>query len=728
MVQFGPGLDVAGMTLSSDNLTVTLTDLPLDIRRKELAPIVNNHGVPINLTVERASKTVQRAALTYATREQALRAVRGLDGSVIGGNTVQAKLTEVASESDATPTNTRTNAVKLSCPLPTVSAILSFSSSMHARKRAQALTGRQFDGKRILAYYQDETGVPCVVIPELSMTVDPRHICRMAQANQVRFTEPTFTTRDAQPALTELLNKVGTVESFYMYPYRPGDTRLRANVCFTRSEHVDAAIGKYDGTPQRAVGGQKINIVRTFLVRFTVSSTQWPVICERVRRIRATEMTRALLRIVEPEPHAPPDTPTTLYVQGEEPTSLSALKTKVQDALQGELLRDTEGTIVWDLTFFTSTNGRIFLQGINSERKVFIKCDPRLRCIRISGPDEAVADARQRILWRFQAHQQERRVVHIRPESVLHFVRGGLRALQETLGRENVSLNIIDRLVIFRCSDDKVAIVRRAANHVVHGQTRLANERGRGRPSRYRDVTCPVCHCDVTDALDLGCGHSYCKPCLQLYLSSAPTSENIRFPISCIATAKPAPGAPATDKPTLCGEGIPARTIQNLLSPDEEYALLDAAFLAHVHSHPGSFRFCPTPDCDQVYRVSPPNANPAKSSILFTCPGCLETICTSCHLAHPGLTCVQYRANARAQQTSTAPSTIKRCPGGCGALLQKQDGCNHVTCLVCKTHMCWLCMATFPNGGVYEHIAKVHREGFVPGQLPPDDMLLAAMR
>ena len=44
-----------------------------------------------------------------------------------------------------------------------------------------------------------------------------------------------------------------------------------------------------------------------------------------------------------------------------------------------------------------------------------------------------------------------------------------------------------------------------------------------------------------------------------------------------------------------------------------------------------------------------------------------------------------------------------------GTDIDKNEGCNHVTGSVCKTHMCWVCLETFPRGeGVYEHMRRAH--------------------
>lgn len=38
-----------------------------------------------------------------------------------------------------------------------------------------------------------------------------------------------------------------------------------------------------------------------------------------------------------------------------------------------------------------------------------------------------------------------------------------------------------------------------------------------------------------------------------------------------------------------------------------------------------------------------------------------------------------------------ASGETKICVGGCGRLIDKEDGCNFVECAGCKTQMCWVC-------------------------------------
>ncbi|EJD45284.1 hypothetical protein AURDEDRAFT_124693 [Auricularia subglabra TFB-10046 SS5] len=219
--------------------------------------------------------------------------------------------------------------------------------------------------------------------------------------------------------------------------------------------------------------------------------------------------------------------------------------------------------------------------------------------------------------------------------------------------------------------------------------------------NRWNGEECPVCRGEAEEPMRFPCGHYYCASCLRHYLASASSSERRVFPLLCIAPSPlPLPPGLPIKRPPMCDAPIPVSVIRRLLRPDDEAALLDASFVAYVYSHPGTYKFCSTPDCNQVYYASPPD----KPS-LFTCPGCLESTCTACHSAHPGLTCSGYRALLVARHH--CPDAIKRCPC-CGTLLQKLGGCNHVQCLMCKAHLCWVCLQSFPNGRVYEHIASMH--------------------
>ena len=62
--------------------------------------------------------------------------------------------------------------------------------------------------------------------------------------------------------------------------------------------------------------------------------------------------------------------------------------------------------------------------------------------------------------------------------------------------------------------------------------------------------------------------------------------------------------------------------------------------------------------------------------------------------------------------TMHAPSTVvpldvKECPG-CGVVVDKSSGCNHIAC-PCGTHWCWVCRHVGDETTIYDHMYAAHR-------------------
>ena len=82
---------------------------------------------------------------------------------------------------------------------------------------------------------------------------------------------------------------------------------------------------------------------------------------------------------------------------------------------------------------------------------------------------------------------------------------------------------------------------------------------------------------------------------------------------------------------------------------------------------------------------------------------------------HEGLTCEEYAEFRHMDPTEAAfagwkkRNDVRACPKeGCGAPIEKISGCNHMKCSVCKTHICWVCMAMVPADKIYAHMDNAH--------------------
>ena len=56
----------------------------------------------------------------------------------------------------------------------------------------------------------------------------------------------------------------------------------------------------------------------------------------------------------------------------------------------------------------------------------------------------------------------------------------------------------------------------------------------------------------------------------------------------------------------------------------------------------------------------------------------------------------------------TDPWNRKRCPK-CAAPIEKTEGCHHLVCTQCRTHICWVCLDDFRDEQeCYRHLMKIH--------------------
>ena len=98
-----------------------------------------------------------------------------------------------------------------------------------------------------------------------------------------------------------------------------------------------------------------------------------------------------------------------------------------------------------------------------------------------------------------------------------------------------------------------------------------------------------------------------------------------------------------------------------------------------------NFRWCLRPGCNNGQYHESGTDGP-----IFRCAACGFRLCVIHNSAwHEGYTCSEwdYKANTSLKQkeeeasVSTIQRTTKRCPGrNCGAPIEKNDGCDHMTC------------------------------------------------
>ncbi|KAF1964835.1 hypothetical protein BU23DRAFT_491512, partial [Bimuria novae-zelandiae CBS 107.79] len=121
-----------------------------------------------------------------------------------------------------------------------------------------------------------------------------------------------------------------------------------------------------------------------------------------------------------------------------------------------------------------------------------------------------------------------------------------------------------------------------------------------------------------------------------------------------------------------------------------------------------NFRWCRNPVCTSGQEHD-------EVGYIFTCVACGHKTCTTHNVDwHEGETCDEYEyrtsgAKEREQKAQEEASIAaiyklsKKCPGpDCAFNIQKNKGCDHMTCSRCRYEFCWECLADYN---------KVRRQG-----------------
>ncbi|CCC06316.1 hypothetical protein SMACR_00531 [Sordaria macrospora] len=265
----------------------------------------------------------------------------------------------------------------------------------------------------------------------------------------------------------------------------------------------------------------------------------------------------------------------------------------------------------------------------------------------------------------------------------------------------------------------------------IHGR------RPRSQDSTTTDQCCAVCYDTAVSPVITQCKHVYCSECFDNMCSSTFSIGSSKDRVVCQAP-KGSNTSTALDS-SICGCTLGLPELRELLESSTYERLLTASFKSYVHRHPGKMQNCPTTDCDYIYFIPEPynqsnqhNDNPATAPHI-TCPHCLATICIRCQEGHVarGMTCLEFQDHLAEGTHSMArikeEQGIKNCPT-CTTYLVKEEGCNHVTCAVCDTHMCWNCLEVFTGDDavdrVYSHLNAEH--GGIDDYPPDDDFDIRA--
>lgn len=196
---------------------------------------------------------------------------------------------------------------------------------------------------------------------------------------------------------------------------------------------------------------------------------------------------------------------------------------------------------------------------------------------------------------------------------------------------------------------------------------------------------CRICcdTCPVYDAFSLSCNHAFCVPCYTEYLRMQVNEGPACVQAHC-----------AQHK---CRQAITRSVFERFLGTayPESLEKYKVHVLRNFIEMTKGLQYCPAPGCDKVA------VGLGVCTVRCNC-GCV--FCCKCgEEAHEPCICSQLtdwmtKCSNESETANWILANTKKCPK-CNARIEKNQGCNHMNCKLCKFEFCWICMGPWVDHG-----------------------------
>ncbi|KAJ2465017.1 hypothetical protein GGI02_004821, partial [Coemansia sp. RSA 2322] len=196
------------------------------------------------------------------------------------------------------------------------------------------------------------------------------------------------------------------------------------------------------------------------------------------------------------------------------------------------------------------------------------------------------------------------------------------------------------------------------------------------------EFTCHICYCDGADEeyMELACGHGFCTTCYKSYISLK-VQEGESWQIRC----------PEPKCKTLLGD----RATRLILDKEMEAKYTSNLTKSFVRSI-DSLTWCPAPNCIYAIECLVPRSAMDMAIPTVNCK-CGKAFCFGCkldgHLPAPCSLVKKWlkKCEDDSETANWLKVNTKECPQ-CKSTIEKNRGCNHMTCRECHHEFCWVCM------------------------------------
>ncbi|KAJ7585913.1 hypothetical protein C8J56DRAFT_787856 [Mycena floridula] len=195
-------------------------------------------------------------------------------------------------------------------------------------------------------------------------------------------------------------------------------------------------------------------------------------------------------------------------------------------------------------------------------------------------------------------------------------------------------------------------------------------ERGRQAGDHASCIACsdPVPPNDPASRLLAPCRHYYCRDCL-VGLVEASLTDGELLPLRC------------------CKQPFQTDLVLPFIPNSRLVQFQDK--LKELEVPPADRVYCPKPSCSLFL---------GSTGTASECPACHTKVCGQCkEVDHPGMEC-QENISVQQLHTLAKQKHWQTCPS-CKAIVELEQGCNHITCRWCRAQFCYPCAAKWKTCG-----------------------------
>ncbi|KAF2646119.1 hypothetical protein P280DRAFT_415088 [Massarina eburnea CBS 473.64] len=702
-VTFDEGAIVSSISLPSDYSIISMTNIPGHKTVNDLCRILKTYGFPdVSRTSialhSKSPMSPQSAQIKIADPTFAKKFLQATGPSFdIDHSKVSVNIVQLGGDSAAGSNRLHLTGVTCTWFQPSKIAYLQYTSNAEANALVGQMKRRtvQLDGRRLEFTKQEFPGI--VAVSNISKGTKEEALRQKLPRNSLPrkmsfgVVPYIYTAERLEQRVRESLEECGTLLEWKALPQSDG-SKIKATAKFVDIEAARKAVSKLNDTKLDPLSKDKLRVQHLVSIKLSVSQKVLQAVRPQLELL-ATEARESNFVTVKAydnlfKPY------TQIRVSGQNKDSVARAKSSVETLLSGHIFEVNPSRTCRH--YFFQEASTPFLTNLMKTHTMHIVQDRRKLALRLYGSRSHLQAVEKALHEKVAFLNSQSKHIVLDPTTLRIALRGGFRKLVETFGKEALKMDISSnpKTIIVNGSERLLTEVNEKlqsfhTTESLHAATSTLTL----SPEAPDEQLCPVCLTPPEDSFTTKCRHTYCAECL----SSQCTTTNT-FPLICLGDS------------AKCTQPLSLTDLETVLSPTDYTTVLQNSFTSFIRSHTSDFQYCSTPDCDHCYRSSPqdhPN--------VFTCDGCLTSVCTSCNQgAHDGVSCEAVKAAHDGTDEFARwkrENDVRGCPI-CGVPIEKNEGCNHMECGWCKTHICWFCMKTFETGGeTYGHMQRSHQDG-----------------